>query len=191
MHSRYRFWCGVCNLAACIYRCCCSCGRHAFREVLHVCARSSQNCRKMAAAVAVDSVLVLGASVLSYANSLDGGFVFDDHRGILSNDDLNPAKTELQELFYHDFWGGHMNREQSHKSYRPLTVLTFRYMNYAIHELDPFGYHVVNVLCHSLASLLFLWLCRACFREDRGRWPLLAALLFALHSVHTEVVRSD
>ena len=142
----------------------------------------------MAATVTVESVLVLGTSVLLYASSLEGGFVFDDHRGILSNDDLNPAKTKLQDLFYHDFWGGHMNREQSHKSYRPFTVMTYRYLNYAIHELEPYGYHVVNVLCHALASLLFLWLCRACFREEQGRWALFAAMLFALHSVHTEVV---
>lgn len=143
---------------------------------------------KMAAAIALDSAVVFGASVLLYANSLEGGFVFDDHRGILSNDDLNPSKTELQDLFYHDFWGGHMNREQSHKSYRPVTVLTYRYLNYAIHELEPYGYHVVNVLCHAVASLLFLWLCRAFFKEKGGRWSLFAAMLFALHSVHTEVV---
>lgn len=153
-------------------------------------ARGLPGWQKMAVAIAVDSALVFGVSVMIYANSLPGGFVFDDHRGILSNDDLNPAKTDLKDLFYHDFWGGHMNREQSHKSYRPFTVLTYRYLNYAIHELEPYGYHVVNVLCHALASMLFLWLCRACFREERRRWALFAAMLFALHSVHTEVVSS-
>ncbi|CAH0669236.1 unnamed protein product [Spodoptera exigua] len=44
--------------------------------------------------------------------------------------------------------------EQSHKSYRPLTVLTFRW-NYAIHGLQPAGYHLVNLLLHALVSLLY------------------------------------
>lgn len=42
----------------------------------------------------------------------------------------------------------------SHKSYRPLTVASFR-LNYLIHQLHPFGYHLVNVLLHSFASILF------------------------------------
>ncbi|CAG9091583.1 unnamed protein product [Plutella xylostella] len=44
--------------------------------------------------------------------------------------------------------------EQSHKSYRPLTVLTFRW-NYAVHGLQPAGYHLVNLLLHALVSLLY------------------------------------
>lgn len=45
-------------------------------------------------------------------------------------------------------------QEQSHKSYRPLCVLTFRW-NYFFHQLDPMGYHVVNVILHTVVSLLF------------------------------------
>ncbi|GBP93465.1 Transmembrane and TPR repeat-containing protein 3 [Eumeta japonica] len=45
-------------------------------------------------------------------------------------------------------------QEQSHKSYRPLTVLTFRW-NYAVHGLQPAGYHLVNLLLHALVSLLY------------------------------------
>ncbi len=138
--------------------------------------------------------LVFAASALAYLNSLDGGFVFDDHRGILTNDDLDPSKTSLWELFQHDFWGGSMGRVESHKSYRPLTVLTYRYLNYYFTELRPYSYHVVNVLLHAVASVLFLLVCGLVLERRGGRrgragvWSTFAALLFAVHSVHTEAV---
>ena len=33
------------------------------------------------------------------------------------------------------------------QSYRPLTVLTFRW-NHSLHGMDPFGFHLVNLLIH-------------------------------------------
>lgn len=45
-------------------------------------------------------------------------------------------------------------KEQSHKSYRPLCVLTFRW-NYAMHGLEPLGFHLVNMLLHILVSIMY------------------------------------
>ena len=124
--------------------------------------------------------------------------MFDDHRGVLTNDDLDPSKTTLWEVFQHDFWGGLMSRKESHKSYRPLTVLTYRYLNFWFSSLEPYGYHLVNVLLHCGASVLVLMLC-GCILGGGGcclplggglqlGWSTYAALLFAVHSVHTEAV---
>ncbi|KAH9362380.1 hypothetical protein HPB48_018032 [Haemaphysalis longicornis] len=77
-------------------------------------------------------------------------------------------------------------QEQSHKSYRPLTVLTFR-LNFAVHGLDPFGYHLVNVLLHALVCLLYH---RMCLTLLPSWTSLLAALLFSAHPIHTEAVTS-
>ena len=132
------------------------------------------------------AALTLAGSLLVYINSLNGGFVFDDHRGILENKDLRPEERSLWQLLNNDFWGGSMTREVSHKSYRPLTVLSYRYLNYAISGLQPFGYHLVNVSLHGAVCLLFLYLCRII--QGRGTWSLFSALLFAVHSVHTEAV---
>ena len=133
--------------------------------------------------------LVFTVAFLTYYNSLFGEFVFDDHRAILTNDDLDVGKTSFWRLFVDDFWGGHMSRTESHKSYRPLTVLTFRYLNFWFAGLEPFTYHLVNVLLHCVASVLFLLISRRVL-GGRERWPLYAAILFAVHSVHTEAVRS-
>ena len=51
-----------------------------------------------------------------------------------------------------------MSKEQSHKSYRPLTVLTFR-VNYLFHALEPLGYHLGNVALHFLVCILYYKLC--------------------------------
>lgn len=70
-------------------------------------------------------VIVFILAVFCYANSYDGDFVFDDSEAIVGNDDLQPD-TPVSSLLYHDFWGNKLNN-RSHKSYRPLTVLTYRW----------------------------------------------------------------
>ncbi len=149
-------------------------------------------------------MLVVTAAFLCYMSSLECGFVFDDHRGILTNDDLDAEKTTLFEIFQHDFWGGSMSRKESHKSYRPFTVLSYRYLNHYFYQFEPYSYHLVNVILHCIASLLFLVTCQkffTCFSRNAivqqrsileslltNMWPTIAALLFAVHSVHTEAV---
>ncbi|KAM7298371.1 hypothetical protein ISCGN_018967 [Ixodes scapularis] len=78
----------------------------------------------------------------------------------------------------------HTEAEHSHKSYRPLCVLTFR-LNYWIHELRPMGYHLGNVLLHCAVCLLFLRVSSMFLSEAAS---VAAALLFAAHPVHTEAV---
>ena len=77
-----------------------------------------------------------------------------------------------------------MRKEQSHKSYRPVTVFTFR-LNYLLHELAPLGYHLGNVALHALVTLLYHQLAATLLS---GAADALAALLFAVHPVHTEAV---
>ena len=92
----------------------------------------------------------------------------------------------LSQLFSDDFWGKPMSSNVSHKSYRPLTVLTFR-LNYALHGLEPWGYHALNVALHAVVTALLEWLCRhAVFAETD--LAFLAMAFFAAHPVHTEAV---
>jgi tetratricopeptide (TPR) repeat protein len=69
--------------------------------------------------------------------------------------------------------------------YRPLVTASYA-MNYAFGALNPWGYHVVNILLHALnAGLVFLLV----------RWiggslvaSAVAGSLFAVHAIHTEAV---
>jgi hypothetical protein len=58
-------------------------------------------------------------------NTLPGHLIHDDVVAIKSNADVKPT-TPISQLFRNDFWGRPLSSAESHKSYRPLTVLTFR-----------------------------------------------------------------
>lgn len=126
----------------------------------------------------VKSLLFL-VSLSLYWNSLDCDFVFDDVTAVKTNKDLRPHSAWTN-LMVNDFWGTPMHKERSHKSYRPLTVLTFR-LNYAWAQLEPVTYHLVNVLLHASVTLLYHSVCQALTKSDLV--SLVASLLFALHPV--------
>ena len=61
-----------------------------------------------------------------YVNSLDGEFVHDDLSAITTNRDVIGASPSAWDFLRNDFWGTALVDPRSHKSYRPLTVLTFK-----------------------------------------------------------------
>ena len=73
----------------------------------------------------IAAAIVFIISVLCFCVSYDGDLVFDDSEAIVGNKDLLP-ETPLSNLFVNDFWGKKLDSKTSHKSYRPLTVLSFR-----------------------------------------------------------------
>lgn len=135
---------------------------------------------------------------------------FIRNAGSIKNNVVVNGKVPWTEAFARDFWGTPMLDVQSHKSFRPLTTLSFK-LNWiaaefgtatnnvtettsAIANLQPstFGFHVVNVLLHGLVTALvteaskFLW--DNCKSEGCIVGQLLTGFLFALHPVHAEAV---
>ncbi|TRY95987.1 hypothetical protein DNTS_034564 [Danionella cerebrum] len=88
-------------------------------------------------------------------------------------------------ILYDDFWGTLLTHSGSHKSFRPLCTLSFR-LNYAMGGLDPWGYHLFNLVLHCCVTAVFTGFCRPLL--GGGSWSLLAGLLFASHPIHTEAV---
>lgn len=64
-------------------------------------------------------------AILCHVNSLDGDLVHDDIPAVRHNRDVL-GTAPLHHLLLDDFWGTPMGDAHSHKSYRPLTTLTFR-----------------------------------------------------------------
>lgn len=60
-----------------------------------------------------------------YINGIHGEFVHDDIPAITMNKDVLGV-TPITHVFRNDFWGTPMSDINSHKSYRPLTTLSFR-----------------------------------------------------------------
>lgn len=104
----------------------------------------------------------------------------------MKNPDLLPA-TPLWNLFVDDFWGTPLRHSGSHKSYRPLCVLTFR-LNYLLSALDPFSYHLTNVLLHAGVTAVYVLTVRKAVVNCPSDVLLVSGLLFAVHPVHAEAV---
>ena len=73
----------------------------------------------------LQTALLTVLTLLVYINSLEGDFVHDDVAAIVTNRDVT-GPGGWTGLWTSDFWGLHIRDPRSHKSYRPLTVLTFR-----------------------------------------------------------------
>lgn len=132
-------------------------------------------------------MVLLSLSILPYLSCLHGDFVFDDAESILNNPIVN-GKDSLSQIFSRDFWGRPIASPTSHKSYRPVTTFTF-WINYEIHGTSTFGYHVGNIFLHTVATVLFYQFAKQLEKQFNFlsvAFP--AAILFAVHPVHTEAV---
>ncbi|XP_058047768.1 protein O-mannosyl-transferase TMTC1 isoform X4 [Ahaetulla prasina] len=124
-------------------------------------------------------------AALCYWNSLQGEFVHDDVWAIVNNPDVRPGASPLA-AFSNDFWGKGMGENTSHKSYRPLCILTFR-LNILLAGMNPFYFHALNVVLHCLVTLVLMYTCDKTVFKDSGL-AFVTALFFAAHPIHTEAV---
>ncbi|XP_058721206.1 protein O-mannosyl-transferase TMTC1-like [Poecile atricapillus] len=134
---------------------------------------------------AAAAAVLAGLCALCYGNSLRGEFVHDDVWAIVNNPDVRAA-APVSAAFANDFWGKRMAENTSHKSYRPLCVLTFK-LNILLAGMNPFYFHAVNVILHCLVTLVLMYTCdKAVFKDCR--LAFVTALFFAVHPIHTEAV---
>ena len=135
--------------------------------------------------------LLFVLSVVCYMNSIWGDFVFDDNEALLSNQDLDLNNSWTQ-VFQNDFWGTNIFSNSSHKSYRPLTMLSFRLNSWLANGLNPASFHLINVILHGVTSILYFHVCiTICIhtgRRDSTLVSTIASLMFATHPIHTESV---
>ncbi|XP_044010083.1 protein O-mannosyl-transferase TMTC4-like [Aphidius gifuensis] len=131
-------------------------------------------------------ILIILVGSLCCINSYNGKFVFDDSPAITTNPDV--TTTELSKIFKNDFWGNKLTHYQSHRSYRPLTIMTFRFHYWLRGQLDPVDFHIVNLILHSFVCLLTYWVFNILLTNKFKHLAFYASALFAVHPVHTEAV---
>ena len=122
--------------------------------------------------------------------ALGNGFVnWDDFANLLQNPHYRGLGPEQLKWMFTTF---HMG------PYQPLSWLTLG-LDYKIWGMNPFGYHLTNVVLHSLNSLVFCFLCekllalaiRPSFPEKGTELFLaagFAAVLFSVHPLRVESV---
>jgi protein O-mannosyl-transferase len=130
---------------------------------------------------------LVAATWLSYRSSFQGVFLFDDDEAIGNNPTIRqlwPITAPLAPL------------RDTPTAGRPLVNLSFA-INYAWGGLDPFGYHVLNLVIHMAAGLTLFGLVRRTLANARPQAPFgadgpflagAAALLWLVHPLQTESV---
>jgi protein O-mannosyl-transferase len=118
-------------------------------------------------------LLLASLTILAYRPAWNGGFVWDDDDYIIKND-LLTASDGLRRIWF---------SLDSPSQYFPLVYTTFR-IERALWDLNPSGYHWVNLLLHVANALLVWWLLLRL--NVPGAW--LAGAIFALHPVQVESV---
>jgi Tfp pilus assembly protein PilF len=125
--------------------------------------------------------LLLAIVVFAYGNTLVNAFTMDDISLYIVRN-FQVTHPSLQSLF---------TPHKITNVFRPVTFSTFA-LDWKIGNGRPLGFHVVNLVLHAAVTLLFyLLLLRALQSLERGKTvAFAAALLFAVHPIHTEAVAS-
>lgn len=124
------------------------------------------------------------AAFFVYYNALNNDFVFDDESVVQNNMSItklsNIPKFFTAEEGFHKVIG---------RYYRPV-VSTLYAVDYAVWGLNPFGFHLTNIIIHTLASLLLLSILLKIFGEYKNGLlaAFIGAIIFAVHPIHTEAV---
>ncbi len=137
-------------------------------------------------AVTTKLALFLGIiAFIVYANTLLNGYALDDFIVIKNNTLVTQGFSAIPELLATPYHRGHSI--MANDLYRPLTMAMFA-VEYQLFGGGPAGSHFINILIFcGCVILLFLFL-DALFDRKKTTAAFIAALLFALHPIHTEVV---
>jgi protein O-mannosyl-transferase len=130
---------------------------------------------------ALIAVLAFGV----YANSLGGGFVYDDSRQILMNPLIQQPKLYAKALTS-DVWAFKGDGSVSASNYYRPTFIGWLILNFSVFGATPFGWHLMNVVLHIAVCLLILiFVGRLGFSSTVS---FVLAAIFAVHPVHVENV---
>ena len=125
-------------------------------------------------------LVLLAAVALAYANTLQNSFTYDDFPYVLNNPAVtNPSLT------------GFFVPTKVSNVFRPVMFASFA-LNWKLGEIHPLGYHLFNLLLHAAVTLLLYLVLRRLLETMPHSVTLafVAALLFAVHPIHTEAVAS-
>lgn len=128
-------------------------------------------------------VIILLACLCAYFNTFFAYFVWDDNIFIVHNPYMHSLKF-LPKFFFQDFWKVGVQTLSS-GYYRPLLAASF-ILDYTLWGNNAFGFHLTNLIFHSLASILVFILLEALLQERMVAFC--SALLFSVHPIHTESV---
>lgn len=138
-------------------------------------------------------IIIALVALIAFANALPDNLAWDDVMFAAGNRPASVSLAQIGNFFTSDVWAA-MGKDTG--LYRPLLLVSIA-LDIQLFGDWYVGYHLVNILLHVLASLAVFGLVRYLLPVANGaalpvanHIALLAALIFAVHPVHTEVVNS-
>jgi len=145
----------------------------------------------------VSIAFILCANAGVFFSALTNGFVYDDIDQIVDNPWIKDI-SHIPDILFSQAWSF---EGRSSNYYRPLAFLAYN-VDYHLFGLDPWGWHLTNILMHASVSILVFLLAAFLIQRIDSRtadaaielpgrvlvFPLLASLLFALHPINSEPV---
>lgn len=127
--------------------------------------------------------ILITISFLVYSNTLKNSFVWDDISIIVNNKWIRTPLNFFKFFYLKDTVSE--DTRQKPKIYRPLTTFSYS-IDYFLWKLSSFGYHLSNLIFHSLTVIVVYLLSEKFF--EKKIISFISASIFALHPVHTEAV---
>ncbi len=123
---------------------------------------------------------IVAATLLVYLNAFGNAFLWDDRFLIVDNTAIKHWGN-VTHLFTHALFPEDIQSSY----YRPLQTLTYL-VDYQLWGLRPWGFHLTNTLLHAGTAVLLYRFGAVVLADPLA--ALVAALLFAVHPIHTEAV---
>ena len=177
--------------------------------------RSKTDNRNVAAPRTICIIVLIVLCAAVYFSSLSNGFVYDDTSVIIENPWIRDSGF-IKDIFLSSAWSFEEGGEASTNYYRPMLHLSLM-AGYHIFGINATGFHMVNVIMHSLNAVLVFLIAvillsrggeaapddqrtyetgkRQAYEweEAHAAWaslagPFLAAFIFMLHPMNSEPV---
>jgi len=119
--------------------------------------------------------------VLIYLNSLGNTFVYDDYLTITNNYFIREWRY-LSAFFNQKYFA-----ISNELTYRPVVTLSY-FVDYAIWQLRPCGYHLTNLIIHTLNVYLVYFTAYHLLKNRTTAF--ISCLLFSIHPIFSEAVNA-
>ena len=139
------------------------------------------------------TLFIIAIGLYAYSTTFD--YVLDDQIVLTNNNFTKKGFDGIYDIMTKESFVGRFGEQKNLVTgarYRPLSIVTFA-IEYHFFGLSTTVSHAINVLLYALLGLLLFRVFSLFLpQKENTKWyislPFLAALLFVIHPVHTEVV---
>ena len=139
-------------------------------------------------------IIIPVAAFALYLQTLPYEYVLDDQIVLTDNQYTNKGFAGISQILTTESFAGYFGEQKDllpGARYRPLSIVTFAIENQFVGQNSTVS-HLLNTLLYAmLCVLIYLTLCLI-FKQRTANWyftiPFIAALLYTLHPLHSEVV---